>query len=1284
LKAPENKTAFPNVLEAEQKKIAEGRKRRRELWRENPEAPQDHDAQLNAVGLAFSGGGIRSATFNLGVLQALAELGLLRTIDYLSTVSGGGYVGAWFVAWIKRKGIRTVEENLKTQCSKTGRSNRPSEIEYLRRYSNYLTPKLGAFSGDTWAFIGSYTRNLILNQLVLGLFLVSLLLLSRPFLMWFWIIVVRSEIAAAHGSAWKTPPLIAVSLLGIALTTTVANLSTMIRSREHDASSRRLFASSLQVNIFVLFPIEAAVWILWAWYWGSRKLLLREGLVTRTCVFTASAFVLLWMIGLLGGKVVRRFVKWIQRAGEEGLYTTMSKKIEWPRVPSRMEVLKRRDTVIDGAAIMFWAIWAGAVIGLLAQVLVKTLELWIDPLNPPPEWHVASWGFIFAMFVFLLGQTLHIGLMGSGFNDDAREWWGRCLGMLARLTICLTLFYVVSIDGPWFVEKLETYGSGHGYYKWALTSLWALITGAGIAVGKKPLKPPTGLRISPAIIMKIAPPVFVVGLLIILSSWTNVAVEWLHHGFARLPNSLIGWAEWFQAWPHYSPEYWQFWNRFEHGVDGYAWALIFGLAGLSLLLSNRVGINRFSMHALYRNRLVRCYLGATRDHRNPHPFTGFDPDDDSIQLEELDPSRGYSGPYLIVNTALNLVSGTNLAWQQRKAAAFMFTPDFCGFEIDRIEGGRLSAFSKITDYRKPPTLGRTIAISGAAASPNMGFHSSSALAFLMTVFNVRLGQWIGNPRYQSSGARNGPGWGLAYLLSELLGQTDDQRKYVYVSDGGHFENLGIYELVRRRCRFIIACDAGEDHALKFGDIGNAIEKCRSDFGVDIEIDIDRLRTKKDTGKSGCHCSIGTIHYERIDPSLTSGTLVYLKASLTGDEPTDVQRYAAQFPAFPHQTTADQWFTESQFESYRALGQHVGHSTFSVIGEQKAINKMNVEEFFVKLKQQWYLPSPFVQTSFTKHSATYCSLMNKLRTEKSLQFLDRQVYPQWPSLVPEAGERTTDSMWLPSSNEDRRAGFYFCLEVIQLMEDAYIDLNLETQFEHPDNRGWANFFRHWSWSGMFCATWAISASIYGTRFQNFCERQLDLYPGKVLSGEPVSLRPFSEGKQSAIAYAKKLQRIEGLDAWETKLVIAFLAEGLPKITKNLAFTVEDLELLPIRVRLRELKSIEDEPLTFNIGFAVGQFSNAAPNPTISYFRIQNHVRKMGLARQALNDIMKKYSGLTNEVREAAAFDPESSPGGRDVGKIRISKLEAIPTTEAVDNFRKIFNSVKFRQVPNIGE
>jgi hypothetical protein len=319
---------------------------------------------------------------------------------------------------------------------------------------------------------------------------------------------------------------------------------------------------------------------------------------------------------------------------------------------------------------------------------------------------------------------------------------------------------------------------------------------------------------------------------------------------------------------------------------------------------------------------------------------------------ELLPGKGYTGPFLIMNTALNLVSSKNLAWQQRKAASFIFTPIFSGFETDCVEGGRLSAFTSTEKYRRAISLGDAMAISGAAASPNMGFYSSPALSFLLTVFNVRLGQWFGNPRYSDYGTKRGPSVGLAYLLYELLGHTDDTSAHVYISDGGHFENLGIYELVRRRCRFIVASDVGEDQSHKFGDLGNAIEKCRYDFGIDIEININRLRPDKDTGKSDWHCAIGTIHYERVDPNLTSGTLVYLKSSLTGDEPTDVQRYASQFPAFPHQSTADQWFTESQFESYRALGQHIAQSTFGVIGDEKEIAQMQVEDFFVRLRQHW--------------------------------------------------------------------------------------------------------------------------------------------------------------------------------------------------------------------------------------------------------------------------------------------------------------------------------------------
>ena len=94
--------------------------------------------------------------------------------------------------------------------------------------------------------------------------------------------------------------------------------------------------------------------------------------------------------------------------------------------------------------------------------------------------------------------------------------------------------------------------------------------------------------------------------------------------------------------------------------------------------------------------------------------------------------------------------------------------------------------------------------------------------------------------------------------------TTDQRKWVYLSDGGHFENLGIYELVRRRCRFIIACDAGQDGAVTFGDLGNAIEKCRADFGVDIEIDVSKIRPGPGRTTSEWHCAVGSIRYDRAE------------------------------------------------------------------------------------------------------------------------------------------------------------------------------------------------------------------------------------------------------------------------------------------------------------------------------------------------------------------------------------------------------------------------------------
>jgi hypothetical protein len=197
---------------------------------------------------------------------------------------------------------------------------------------------------------------------------------------------------------------------------------------------------------------------------------------------------------------------------------------------------------------------------------------------------------------------------------------------------------------------------------------------------------------------------------------------------------------------------------------------------------------------------------------------------------------------------------------------------------------------------------------------------------LLTLFNVRLGGWARNPRYGRPG-NYGPFWGLFYLLTELFGRTNSRSSYVYLSDGGHFENLGIYELVRRRCRCIVVSDAEQDGDYTFDGLGSAVRKCYSDLGIPITIDLKDLRPAGADKVARRHWAVGTIHYDAVHPAANPGVLVYFKASLTGDEPADVQTYAREHPPFPHQTTADQFFTESQFESYRALGCHIVDTYF---------------------------------------------------------------------------------------------------------------------------------------------------------------------------------------------------------------------------------------------------------------------------------------------------------------------------------------------------------------------
>ncbi len=129
-----------------------------------------------SYGLAFSGGGIRSATFNLGILQGLAQAKMLPKMKYISTVSGGGYIGAWLISWIKRAsgGVVEVQEKLgdyENHRDQGGGVAEPRQVNFLRDYSNYMTPRVGLVGADTWTGVATYQRNVLLNQCILIPFL---------------------------------------------------------------------------------------------------------------------------------------------------------------------------------------------------------------------------------------------------------------------------------------------------------------------------------------------------------------------------------------------------------------------------------------------------------------------------------------------------------------------------------------------------------------------------------------------------------------------------------------------------------------------------------------------------------------------------------------------------------------------------------------------------------------------------------------------------------------------------------------------------------------------------------------------------------------------------------------------------------------------------------------------------------------------------------------------------------------------------------------------------------
>lgn len=334
-------------------------------------------------------------------------------------------------------------------------------------------------------------------------------------------------------------------------------------------------------------------------------------------------------------------------------------------------------------------------------------------------------------------------------------------------------------------------------------------------------------------------------------------------------------------------------------IVGSHWFLV--VAALSPVLAFVCNINRVSIHAYYRARLGDAFLPPVVGAACPH---GGD-----FGLSAVSPDTG--APLQLVNTTMNTSSSGNERDSARLGASFFFSPLYTG--------SQQTGFRRIGDYAGGGVaLSTAFTISGAAIDPDTYATDARPIAFLMGLLNIRLGFWAKNP---DCGHRRNPflPWWWIFLFREMLGVgLDARRRHVHLSDGGGFENLGIYELVRRRTRHIVVCDAGADPDFTLSDLGRAIERVRVDFDAHIDICADAIYHERGKQLEQQPWVLGTVRYA----DGMRGDILYIKPMLCAGLSADIYAYWRANPSFPDEPTSEQFFAEPQFEAYRCLGQQI--------------------------------------------------------------------------------------------------------------------------------------------------------------------------------------------------------------------------------------------------------------------------------------------------------------------------------------------------------------------------
>lgn len=831
------------------------------------------------IGLALSGGGIRSATTNLGILQALSRMKILPLVDYICTVSGGGYIGACLSSLLSLPQDRDAPngpprfstEWASFPLNPEHREGR-AQIDHLRTHGSFLVTRTGLFVRETMRSIGFLISSTFYN---LGMALLTLLVIA-----WLYMGIILRLSPDLHATLSPATPMSHLvddpayekaaprdderkifrwPTLGESL----AHKGHLVRKSVHDAKNKSAGQRGMAGAMLLGFAIAVASFL---YLYRQNKLYWQS----KTRIRGSS--------NPRAGESARdaRERKLLRLVGGGGLLATLSAFIATRALCAHYGNYLGVLWLFVPASCLA-AVWFTSF--LLQLILPRLTDVWNRGMR-------SLWGAYQAMASYAFWIALVFALFPLAAYSVHEQWhYVGLSGVMSLVLARVVTSRVNPANGPWSISA--------DLQRWLL----------GVSI--------------------------VAGLLLVLVAIT-----------ARLVPA---------------PE-----DTKMESASNSLFAFAAGGAVLLFALGWIIDANRVSPHYFYQDRLGETYLFT--EHRERDGSLATARNNTRLRLCDLhgpgaaqdDPTRLGTAPYHLISTAINLASSRDLTRKNRKSGYFVFSKYHCG--------STQTHFCRTDQYECGQTsLARAMTISGAAASSAIGAGTFFAQAFATVLFNLRLGYWMPNPRSADS-AKPGDRWHFWpwWLGREMFMQTDEIAKLVNLSDGGHTgDNVGIYPLLQRRCRVIIACDAERDSDLTFGSITEALRHAYIDLGIDVDIDFTMVRPDPATGMSRSHCAVGLIRYpprdrfvsqerlpdmaagESAEPPLI-GYLIYLKNSLTGDEPEPVLNYKSSHPEFPHESTVDQFFDDAQFESYRSLGVHIAEHVLAAWAASPAFEALRRE------------------------------------------------------------------------------------------------------------------------------------------------------------------------------------------------------------------------------------------------------------------------------------------------------------------------------------------------------